>query len=528
VCAVDRPSPVTEVTPGPSVPASSRRAPVERLGGFLARRDVQLIAAITAGAGVLRFASLGAQSLWYDESVTASLVAQPLGAMLRSLRESETAPPLYYVLAWIWTRLFGSSDLALRSLSAAAGTLTVPVLYAAAKALVSRRAGIITAALAACSPLLVWYSQEARAYSLLVLLSSLSVLAFALLWQAPASKHVAWWAMVSCLAVATYYYAAFLVLAEAALLLGRHRRNRRLALGTAAIVVTSAMLLPLAVLQARTGNAAWIHSLPLSGRVEEAIRQLVTPAPAPLYAGGGTAAQHTRYLWITAALVLAVAVVAALRYGSSIERRGALLAGALAATVFAMPLVLSVLAPLMFDERSDTFLYRALLPAWGPVAIVLATGFGALRVWGLGLAASVVLVAASLAVTLAIAIDGRLQRDDLQAAGSATQGKGLILVLPAFERHPLLRYRPDLQAAPTDGVETREIELLVRASRRSNAVFRPPRAFRLVDKRRIQHFMLQRFRSSKEVRLTAGELAALAEEGYGLISPREGSQPSER
>ena len=62
----------------------------------------------------------------------------------------------------------------LRSLSALAGTLTVPVCYAAGRTLVSHRAGMIVAALSAVSPLLVWYSQEARAYGLFVLFGSFS------------------------------------------------------------------------------------------------------------------------------------------------------------------------------------------------------------------------------------------------------------------------------------------------------------------------------------------------------------------
>ena len=57
--------------------------------------------------------------------------------------------------------------------------LLVPVVYGAGAKLVSRRAGLIAAALTACSPLLIWYSQEARSYEMLVLMASVSLLAFA-------------------------------------------------------------------------------------------------------------------------------------------------------------------------------------------------------------------------------------------------------------------------------------------------------------------------------------------------------------
>ena len=42
---------------------------------------------------------------------------------------SESAPPLYYALAWVWTQLTGTGEFGLRSLSALAGVATVPVAY---------------------------------------------------------------------------------------------------------------------------------------------------------------------------------------------------------------------------------------------------------------------------------------------------------------------------------------------------------------------------------------------------------------
>ena len=85
-----------------------------------------LVAGLSAVAAVLRFSTLGSQSFWYDEAVTASLAPLPFDELVRALPDSETAPPLYYVLVWIWAHVFGSSDLALRSLSALVGTLVCP------------------------------------------------------------------------------------------------------------------------------------------------------------------------------------------------------------------------------------------------------------------------------------------------------------------------------------------------------------------------------------------------------------------
>ncbi|MCA1690502.1 MAG: glycosyltransferase family 39 protein [Actinobacteria bacterium] len=145
-------------------------------GGRLALR-APLLAVCLAGAAV-RFATLGQQSFWLDEAATGRLMRMGLGGMLRALPDGESTPPVYYVLAWVWTRVFGTSEVGLRSLSALIGTLTIPLVYLAGARLLDRRPGLAAAALAAFSPLLVWYSQEARAYALLVALSAASLWAF--------------------------------------------------------------------------------------------------------------------------------------------------------------------------------------------------------------------------------------------------------------------------------------------------------------------------------------------------------------
>src|SRR5215208_3044763 len=136
-------------------------------------RSVQLLAGITAAAAALRFATLDVQSFWFDEATTVHLVRMDLGGMLGAIPDSESTPPVYYVLAWLWTNVFGVGEVGLRSLSALVGTATVPVVYALGRRVASERAALIAAALAATNPLLVWYSQEARAYALLVLLCAL-------------------------------------------------------------------------------------------------------------------------------------------------------------------------------------------------------------------------------------------------------------------------------------------------------------------------------------------------------------------
>ena len=174
------------------VPARSDAAVAARTSRALrvASTSVEawLLAGVVAVGAWLRFATLGAQSYWFDEAQAAHELHLSLGSMFSSMVVHETNPPLYFVLGWLWARPFGTSEVGLRSLSALIGTAVIPIAYLCGRELVSRRAGLVAAALVALSPFMIWYSQEAREYMLLAALCGLSLLYFARAWREP-SRH---------------------------------------------------------------------------------------------------------------------------------------------------------------------------------------------------------------------------------------------------------------------------------------------------------------------------------------------------
>lgn len=155
---------------------------------------------------------LDAQSLWYDEGVTATIAQRPLAA-LTAWTARDIQPPLYYYLVWGWGRVAGWSEWSLRFVSAWWGLLTVALLGALTKRLTAqRRAGLIAALLTALHPLLLYYSQEARMYTLLV---ALGVLTVYLLLRARAEGRSRRWVaylFTAAAAVYTHYFAFFLLL----------------------------------------------------------------------------------------------------------------------------------------------------------------------------------------------------------------------------------------------------------------------------------------------------------------------------
>ena len=154
-----------------------------------------------------------------------------LGATLRAVVHTENTPPLWYVLEWAISRVLGTGAVALRLLSALAGVATVPVAWAIGRELAGRRAALACAALVAVNPLFVWYSQEARAYALFVLIAALAMLCFLRAEREPTPARMAAFAVSGSLALLTHYFAVFLLVPMVLWLLARPRAPPRGAAG---------------------------------------------------------------------------------------------------------------------------------------------------------------------------------------------------------------------------------------------------------------------------------------------------------
>ena len=105
--------------------AAERR---EVVWSHVLQHPVRVVALLTAVALALRFATLDARGFWIDEAITINLIEGGLGDVVDRLnRYTLDQPPLYYLLAWGWAKVFGTGEIGLRSLPAVCGALTVPV-----------------------------------------------------------------------------------------------------------------------------------------------------------------------------------------------------------------------------------------------------------------------------------------------------------------------------------------------------------------------------------------------------------------
>ncbi len=133
---------------------------------------------ICALAAVLRFYRIDAQSLWYDEGISAFQLTRSFPEIARAAA-MDTHPPLYYWLLKAWGAVFGNSEIGLRSLSAVAGVAAVALTWLLGRDLFGRATAAVAALLLACSPLAVYYGQEVRMYTLVTAAGLLVAWAYA-------------------------------------------------------------------------------------------------------------------------------------------------------------------------------------------------------------------------------------------------------------------------------------------------------------------------------------------------------------
>lgn len=443
------------------------------------------LAGLTAIGLAVRFAGLDVQSYHHDEVITAArVIPGDFTDMLRHVRESESNPPLYYVLAWGWAKAFGTGEAGLRSLTVLFGAATVPVAYLIGRELARDRAGLIAAAIVAVNPMLIWYSQEARSYALLVFFGALALLFFARALRTGRGRDLALWALASALALCSHYFAVFAVAIEAAWLLVALRSRWRPALPAAgAVVVVGLALLPLISAQENPTHIGWIDHSPLSTRILE--------TGAGFLAGetGHVIAEppRERYALIPATLIGLALLLVALR-GSPRERRGAVLCLAIGVGV-----VLLACGAVLAGK--DYIVERNLLPALIPLAIAAAVGFSASGARRLGLACAALLCAYWLAYDIYITRTPNLQRPDFRdlagQLGPPLRPRAILTWKLAAD--PIRFYLDDDSRRAYRGlVPVREIDVVSKPVVARKPVGLPP-GFRPVERRRLERLTLIRY-----------------------------------
>ncbi|MDQ6776234.1 MAG: glycosyltransferase family 39 protein, partial [Actinomycetota bacterium] len=456
-----------------------------------------LVAVLVLGAG-LRFWGLGAQSFWYDEIATTVVIKGSFWHVFTIVDKQEATPPLYYVLAWIWTRVGGVTETGVRSLSAVAGVATIWFTWAATREAISARAGVLAAAVVAVNPMLIWYSQEARAFALLTLLASMSFWLCVRAWHRPTRGSLAAWSAVCCLVLVTHYFGVFIVVAElCALLWLLPGRRRDVGFAFAPVVLAGLALLPLAHAQESNGRTAWIGGMPIGGRVGHVLRELVSANASLIDTNAAPPGGHWGTLGVVGVL-LGLGLVLATPQARA--HRGVRVAAIVGLLAIAIPLALS-LTPL------DYFFDRNVIAAWIPVAIAFGGGLALARPKLLALAALAAVVVAGVGVTAKVERTPALQRTGWRAVSRLLGRPGLareVVVNPAYDAAALEFYGQGLIAMPA-GARIQELDVVVPGGALDQA---PPPGFVATLRAASSGVAVLRFRAPKPLTVTQAAIAS--------------------
>jgi uncharacterized membrane protein len=112
---------------------------------------------------------ISAPSLWYDEIISVQDTLLDFGH-IKHEAEWDKNPPFYHYVLWVWSNLFGISELAVRSMSAFFSALTAACIYLFVRKIKDETYAILATLVFTLHPFLYYYAQEARCYSLLLFL----------------------------------------------------------------------------------------------------------------------------------------------------------------------------------------------------------------------------------------------------------------------------------------------------------------------------------------------------------------------
>ena len=338
-----------------------------------------VLAGIMAAGAVLRFLYLTRKSFWLDEGVSVTLSRLDLPNLLHIFWRREANMALYYFLLRIWLH-FGSGDYFVRALSAVISLAAIPAIYLLGKRLFNPATGLLAAALFSVHAWQVRYAQEARSYSLYVLLTALSCLFLLAALRKPTRRNWAAYVAASVLAIYSHFFSLLVIVAQSAAVYFLACDERALPQFRRSLKMIALLFLPLAVFIASRGAGpiSWITRpgfgglhrflLDLSGNGGDVLLLSYIAFAAVAVAGRGWTHGRRmpfdswRYLFLLGWLCVPVAVT---------------LAFSMLRPVFLPRYLLACVAPLVLLAASGLTRLR---PRW--VAAIVLAGMLALSVRG--------------------------------------------------------------------------------------------------------------------------------------------------
>lgn len=268
------------------------------------KREIFILLLVCAFIGLIaRFQGLAVRSLWVDEFFTlfqstghgldiddkltsissdknvklhkavdfkALLKKDPSKGfkdITRGVLITDTHPPLYFLAMYVWMNVFGESVWVIRFFSLLAGIVSIYIFYLVGSQMFDRETGYFCAIFASICGFAVRYSQEARSYSLIMLISLVSLLFLIRFEKYKKHPDLFMYFIFTCLGLYTHYFYIFAVIAHFLYFSIIHRDNtnllRKFYLALLAVfLVFSALLVRIFSGVYNFSRAEWIFGYP--------------------------------------------------------------------------------------------------------------------------------------------------------------------------------------------------------------------------------------------------------------------------
>ncbi|WP_340817854.1 glycosyltransferase family 39 protein [Methanolobus sp. WCC4] len=176
-----------------------------------------LLIALVIGTS-MRFYGLDIQSLWVDELYTITNASFSLAYLFDTL-SYDVHPPLHNLFLFLWMKLFGDSEVSVRLPSAMAGFLSMIAMYHYTKQFYGKNIATSATILLSLTFAGIYYSQEARSYSFLLLFSIVSTFLFMKIVTTPEENkvnyyHYAFYSVIAILISYTHYFGLLLIILQ--------------------------------------------------------------------------------------------------------------------------------------------------------------------------------------------------------------------------------------------------------------------------------------------------------------------------
>ena len=162
---------------------------------------------------VLVFLQIDKKSIWLDEASSIAVADLNWRNLFHLFSFREANQGFYYILLKLWLPL-GKSEFAIRGLSAVFAIVSVPFIYGIGSRLFTPQAGLLAALFLSVNAFFIEFAQEARGYSLLLLLVIVSTYYFIKTINQPFLINKFGYVITSSLAVYTHFFAVLVLIAH--------------------------------------------------------------------------------------------------------------------------------------------------------------------------------------------------------------------------------------------------------------------------------------------------------------------------